>query len=511
MEKKLPLFSFDEKIILLIAFLASATASVISFSSGKILLYNDALAHLNTARRIVDSLTPGLVQIGSVWLPLLHLLELPFVVNYHLWQTGLAGTIISSLCFIFATLFLFKLLFLTTQNRMASYVGSIVFIFNTNLLYLQTSAMFEPLLLFTFLGSVYFLTKWAKYRMLNDLLLSSFFALLATLTRYDGWALCILESFCVLLYAIKKKNEGKFLLFIFMAFFGIFLWFLYNKLIFSDALYFMHGEYSAFVQQKELLSKGQLLTKNNLFLSFLTYSLISGFAIGVLTSITFILGTIYYLVHERVNFARLIPLLLFTPFLFNIFSLFNGQSVIWMPQLPPYFDTYFNARYGVLMLPAAAFFIGYLASAHRISLISISAVVLVQISLFLGISKIPGFPYLSGTIILKDATSSLDKDTLSASTQMKNMYKKGLILVSSASCDAFIFRTGIPLQHFITEGTGSYWRDSLKNPDLNAQYIVHFADKSDRVGKVLGDSSSLLNRYHLVYQNDKYFIWQKKM
>ena len=43
------------------------------------LYYGDADAHLKIARRIVDSQTPGYEQIGTVWLPLLHLLMLPLV------------------------------------------------------------------------------------------------------------------------------------------------------------------------------------------------------------------------------------------------------------------------------------------------------------------------------------------------------------------------------------------------------------------------------------------------
>jgi len=49
------------------------------FQQGLTLSYNDARSHLNVARRVVDSLQPGAAQIGSVWLPLYHVLEIPFV------------------------------------------------------------------------------------------------------------------------------------------------------------------------------------------------------------------------------------------------------------------------------------------------------------------------------------------------------------------------------------------------------------------------------------------------
>ena len=50
---------------------------------GYTLYYGDAEAHLNLARRVVDSRTPGLSQIGPVWLPLPHLLMLPLVIFHQ--------------------------------------------------------------------------------------------------------------------------------------------------------------------------------------------------------------------------------------------------------------------------------------------------------------------------------------------------------------------------------------------------------------------------------------------
>ena len=82
--------------LLLVACFASV-ASVASFlwyfSRGEILLYGDAVAHLNISRRIFDSLTPGFRQLGTVWLPLPHALTAPFVVNDWMWRTGAGGSI----------------------------------------------------------------------------------------------------------------------------------------------------------------------------------------------------------------------------------------------------------------------------------------------------------------------------------------------------------------------------------------------------------------------------------
>ena len=64
------------------------------------LLYGDAVAHLGIARRIIDTNTPGLINWGGVWLPLPHLLMLPFVGKMQWWQNGMAGAWPSLICYV---------------------------------------------------------------------------------------------------------------------------------------------------------------------------------------------------------------------------------------------------------------------------------------------------------------------------------------------------------------------------------------------------------------------------
>ena len=46
------------------------------YQHGLTLSHYDAKAHLVVARRVVDNLTPGWQQIGAVWLPLPHVLNM---------------------------------------------------------------------------------------------------------------------------------------------------------------------------------------------------------------------------------------------------------------------------------------------------------------------------------------------------------------------------------------------------------------------------------------------------
>ena len=67
--------------LLWLAIFVSVFSFLFYYRHGDVLLYGDAVAHINIARRVFDSKTPGLLQLGTVWLPLPHLLILPFIVS----------------------------------------------------------------------------------------------------------------------------------------------------------------------------------------------------------------------------------------------------------------------------------------------------------------------------------------------------------------------------------------------------------------------------------------------
>jgi hypothetical protein len=138
---------------------ASAAAIIWSWRHGAMLNYGDAVAHLHIARRVFDSRTPRFSQLGSVWLPLPHILLLPFVQNYFWWATGLAAIIPSSLSYVASCVGIHRL----ARNWLDPAPAALVLLFfalNPNLLYLQTTAMTEPLFLCEFIWIVVWLVEW---------------------------------------------------------------------------------------------------------------------------------------------------------------------------------------------------------------------------------------------------------------------------------------------------------------------------------------------------------------
>src|SRR5436190_18903794 len=97
-------------------FLVAQLAAAVSIGSffyhlrhGDLLLYGDAVAHINIARRVFDSQTPGPLQLGTVWLPLPHIFMLPFIVSRWLWQTGIGGAIPSMIAYLLSVIGIFVL------------------------------------------------------------------------------------------------------------------------------------------------------------------------------------------------------------------------------------------------------------------------------------------------------------------------------------------------------------------------------------------------------------------
>ncbi len=158
----------------------SAAAVWFFYSHGWLQWYGDAEAHLNNARRIFDSQRPGYDQLGSPWLPLPHVLMLPFVRVDSLWYSGLAAAFPSAAFFVMGGVFLFAAARRIFESNAAALAATALATLNPNLLYLQSTSMTEAIFFGCFMALLYCTVRnWAA--------LAGVAALLCTLTRYEGW------------------------------------------------------------------------------------------------------------------------------------------------------------------------------------------------------------------------------------------------------------------------------------------------------------------------------------
>ena len=101
---------WSEQIVVLAATLIASVAAVCwSWRNHAFLLYGDAEAHIHIARRLFDSHRPGITQLGSVWLPLPHLVLAPSIAVDSWWRNGFGPAIPSAACYVLACLGLYRL------------------------------------------------------------------------------------------------------------------------------------------------------------------------------------------------------------------------------------------------------------------------------------------------------------------------------------------------------------------------------------------------------------------
>ncbi|HEY0875253.1 MAG TPA: hypothetical protein VGD94_17395 [Vicinamibacterales bacterium] len=193
--------------------LAGTLAALHYSALGLTLAHYDARAHLVVARRILDSLTPGWQQIGAVWLPLPHLLNMLPVQVDAWYRSGVSAVAISILSMALGAGSLASLVLRTTGSVVAAGTGAVLLMINPNVLYLQSTPMTEPLLFGLTLFAVATTAAWADARVpaeggsgasesqrrhtLPGIALAA-----ACLTRYEAWpitAAILLLAFGVML------------------------------------------------------------------------------------------------------------------------------------------------------------------------------------------------------------------------------------------------------------------------------------------------------------------------
>ncbi len=484
-------------VAILITLVVVSTFSFITYhNNGLALAYNDARSHLNIGRRVVEGLKPGIAQLGSVWLPLPHIMMIPTVWNNFMWHSGLSGAIISMISFVAIGVLVYKFLEKLGVGLFGRIVGVFIFVANINILYLQTTAMTELLLIATMTAGAYELMLWHKNDSILHLIKSAFWIMLSTLTRYDGWFLLAWAGLLVILHTFKgkkylQKTEGVFIFFSTLAGLGIVLWLLWNLVIFKDPLYFAFGPFSAKAQQDQLDQAGELVTKYNLWLSlkFYFYSLV--YNMGAFHMILGFFGAAMLWMDKKIpREVRISMSTLAAPLFFNVIALFLGHSVLFIQGLSG--DTWFNVRYGVMLAPSIAIFIGYLV--HRSKNLRVTIVALLLFVTF--------FTFTSAdAVTIDDARVGSSQKNVSEVSQWLAQNagdKKGFILISAASHDAIIFSSGLPMKRFIHEGTGLYWESATTLPDRWARWIImRTHDNNDLTFRLVKDTKGL-EKYTLV-------------
>jgi len=493
-------------LVILVSSIISIFSFVVFYLNGLNLAYNDARSHLDIARRVVDNIEPGIAQLGSVWLPLPHILMLPTIWNDWMWHSGLSGAIISMISYVVTCGVIFLFLKELNVKILGRLVGVFLFGLNLNILYLQTTAMTELLLIALITTASYLLIRFVKYDKLVDILLCGFVSFLASLTRYDAWFFVFVASIVLIVVTIRrhslKKAQGIFWLYSTLSLFGIFLWLLWNLIIFKDPFYFAFGQFSAHSQQLILEGAGVLNNKGNLFVSASIYLKAAFFNTGISLLVALFGVLILFFDHRFTKFLKFsFVLILTTPLLFNIISLYLGHSVIFLADEN---ISWFNVRYGAMLIPSSAILAAYVFDIAKKQ----------KVLLFLLIFSFYFiYNYKYHPVTIEDGVIGSSKVNTFEISNWLSVHAKnedGLVLSSVGSHDAIMFSSGLDLSRYIHEGTGQKWDDSLAYPENNVKWIiVRTYDNNDLVYRDI-NKYSLENNFVKVLNYPFADIYERK-
>lgn len=501
----------------------AACVSFISFAyyfqHSDLLLYGDAVAHINIARRVFDSRTPGLLQLGTVWLPLPHLLMLPFLISDASWQSGIGGSIPSMIAYALGTAGVFRLVrgALTVDSqpdaaaRSAGWLSAIIYAANPNLIYLQATAMTESLYLALFIWSaVYFsefvrsiedrrLARPAGHKATKDdspgmasssLVKCGICLAAACLTRYDGWflaaAMCVAVLALIVLKAkafdqTLRRSLAKFVL---LAAASPTLWLAYNAIVYRNPLEFANGQYSArAIEQKSTATTHPGSHDLPVAFSYFLKSSELNMATGSLQKLwvaVLLLGIAAVLIFNR---RAWLLLLLGIPIPFYMLSIAYSGVPLYLPTWWPF--SFYNVRYGIELLPFFSAMAGVLicwllrlALNKSLKIAIASAAILLIVASYASVWRAQPVSFQEAEV---NSRSRIAFETSLASNLKKLPHDSSLLMYLGDHVGA-LEQAGIPLRRTINEGNHrpwkaptdreGLWERALANPSQYADYVL---------------------------------------
>jgi hypothetical protein len=463
---------------LVAACIAAVTAGALYFfySRGLTNIYGDAIAHLEGARRIFDSLTPGYDEIGSVWLPMFHLLAAPLARSDFLWRTGLAGSIVSSAAFAGTAWLFYRLGTGINGGRSAGILALAGILLSPNLFYLAGTPLTEPLAIFWAVLVVYEIFRYRESGRLGPLLGAAGAGFLGTLTRYEEWYVLPFAALFVLL-ARRQSWESRIrhaLVFSIISGAGPMLWLLHNAWRFGNPLEFYNGPFSAqaIYAHQVATTAFPYPTDGKLLLSARYYIEDLKLVIGVWPLELAILGLVAWAANRRVWGRGAVAFLFLVPLPFYIQALAYAAIPLYVPTLFPH--TYYNLRYGMEMIPALALFPAFLVPGglprrRRYGLLAFFVVVLAWQSYSLFAGGAEKLAVVKEGILNTPCRSQRQQAIIRI---LRDYYDGQRILMAAGKWPCVIPEVGIHYRNTITEANREYWRRLRPDAGKWVEWII---------------------------------------
>ncbi len=521
----------------LIAFLSAAmslAALAHYYRWSQILLSGDAVAHINIARRVFDSRTPGLSQLGTVWLPLQHLLTIPFIISDFGWSSGIGGAVPSMFGYVFGVVGVYRLVrtAFAQQNaevaRAAGWLAAVIYAANPNLIYVQTTALNEPLTMALFVWALLmFLEFWRAavagddHRAKRRLRWCGWLLMADMLIRYDGWfAGCVLTAVAAIALLVIARRRGGitsvwqlrrlrngFLAFVLLCAAAPVFWFAYNAFYWGNPLEFATGPYSAKAIEERTTAPGEPhhpgwhapYVASEYFLKDLKLNLAEGRAEpleNIWLSVA-ILGSLAIMLLARPLWPLL---LLWIPLPFYAIAIAWEGVPIFIPSWWPF--SYYNARYALELLPMVAVFWGGVAyfgltwtpvalyAGKRGGPVSVwrtrwmKVIVPVAVLIFVGLSYAAVWQAVPISLreVRANGGARYALDGLLA-YHFRRLPPDASLLMYIGDHGGALQRAEVPLRRTINEGNFRLWEKALQDPAASADFII--AGEGDPVAQAV--------------------------
>ncbi|MBI4213341.1 MAG: hypothetical protein HY534_03450 [Chloroflexi bacterium] len=497
-------------------------ASAVVFQAGIGRDYGDALAHELLARRVVDSLAPGLAQLGTVWLPLPSLLLIPLVAIEPVWRSGIAGALVGLLYLQLAVAGLYRIGWLF-GGAAAGWTAVLAFLVNPNVLYLFTAPMTEPAFLafacVCAAATAHVLDGFARGEARHgSMMTASLAAAAAVLSRYEGWMLAALAAVVLFLGSLiwlrqRVAAEAITIGFSLTPAAAAGLWLLYNLLIFDDPLAFLRGEHSAAVQTRGLMAAGvigaDVLDPSRVMLNY-GQSILE--VLGPVPMVVGILGVFFaaWRVPKHPAFTALVVLA--SPLVFSPLALGLGNAVILTRAMGS--EGIFNIRYGVgpsaMLAVAAAAVVAQAGVRAKPAAVAVCAALAISGAALL---VDPMRPVVVAEGILQRRAA---EPAYEAARWLRDQPGAGLILVDDAIeplAQVMALEGGRPLAQFVGSFAPVHWTHALEEP-RDISWIVVVAERArartpDRVGEALLRAGQIQGHFR-AFDNGQVAIFRRE-
>ncbi len=409
----------------------------VAFAAGAHLWHYDARAHLVVARRVLDSLTPGWIQLGAVWLPVPHLLNvLPAKVD-ALYRTGLFASLLGVAAFLVGAWALAAAAREATRDRMAGVVVIAIVVLNPGWLYLQATPLTEPLFLALAGGLALGVVRWRARGRVSGLALATVSAFLACLTRYEAWPMTALAVVVAFWGAPGDRRRARRAA-LGMAGLGLLL---------PVVLFALHSWISTerpfYVMDEQFLTAVPADPRRAM--EMLADGITAAFGLPLCA----VAAAAVLRLLRRPHLALGLAVAFAAPAAVTLTAYLSGHPA--------------KARYPLLLAPALALAVAGATAGRRALQLAVLAVAASQSA---AVADPP-------PVLVESARGRFaDEAVRPALTIFRGAYRGGRVLASMGSAAPLLFDLGLPLREIVHEGNGNFWTYAAVDPPRYVKWVL---------------------------------------